>query len=497
MELEIIYTSISLCAIILFLYKIILPSKPKNKKLPPSPPSIPILGHLHLLKPPFHRTLESLSQRYGPIFSLRLGCQAVLVVSSPWAAEECFSQNDIIFANRPKFIVGKHLGYNHSLLLWSPYGDHWRNLRRVTTITMFSVRRINEANPTRKVEIHNIILELLQKSSEGGTHKVNLNALFDKVARNFVMRVVNGKAWEKMILKSPSNLMTLCDFLPILRWVGYKGIEKKLIKTQKERDELLQSLLDEYRESKRENTSCDKQVVHTTTLVEQLLDLQEAEPDYYTDDVLKGIILVMLLAGSETTARTLEWAMSNLINHQEILAKAREEIDLNVGKGRLVDDSDLPKLNYLRCIINETLRLFPPAPLLVPHYSSEDCTIGGFHVPKGTLLFVNAWALHRDPNLWDEPTKFKPERFENEKEGFKYMPFGMGRRACPGNNFALRNVTLTVATLIQCFDWEATEGGLVDLAENRGRGAIIVSKDKPLEAICYPRSSMKDVLIQS
>ncbi|KAL2923634.1 Isoflavone 2'-hydroxylase [Bienertia sinuspersici] len=495
MEIEIIYTVIPLFAIVFFLYKIILSYKLINKKLPPSPPSLPILGHLHLLKPPFHRALEALSKRYGPIFSLQLGFQPVLVVTSPQGAEECFTQNDVVFANRPKLIVGEYLGYNHSLLIWTPYGDHWRNLRRVAATTMLSLRRINEAGPTRKAEIRNLISELLQysKSSDGGgTQKVNLNATFAKVARNFVMRVVNGKTWEKMIITSPANLMTICDFLPILKWVGFKGIVKNLKEMKKKRDGFLQSLVDECRERRKEKLS-----VGHLTLVEQLLDMQEADPEYYTDEVLKGMIVVMLLAGSETTARTLEWAMSNLLNHPEVLAKAKAEIDLNVGKERLVDDSDLPKLKYLHCIINETLRLFPPAPLLVPHCASRDCTIGGFHVKKGTMLLVNAWALQRDPSLWhDEPTTFKPERFENEKEGYKFMPFGLGRRACPGNNLALRNVALTVATLIQCFDWELTEDGLVDLNEKHGHGAIIIPKDKPLEAICHPRSSMKDVLDQ-
>ncbi|KNA04972.1 hypothetical protein SOVF_194720 [Spinacia oleracea] len=291
MEMEKIYTLLPLFAIIFFLYKTILPSNPKNKNLPPpSPPSIPILGHLHLLKPPFHRTLQSLSQRYGPIFSLRLGCQPVLVVSSPWAAEECFNQNDIVFANRPKFIIGEHLGYNHSLLIWSPYGEHWRNLRRVATLTMLSFRRINEAGPTRKMEIRNMISELL----EGGTRKVNLNQVFGKLARNFVMRIMNGKPWEKMVMSPPANLMTVCDFLPVLRWVGFRGIEKELINMKKERDEFLQGLVDECRETRRRGLSCndDEQNGKTNILIDKLLDLQEAEPEYYTDDFLKGFILV-------------------------------------------------------------------------------------------------------------------------------------------------------------------------------------------------------------
>ncbi|XP_021724106.1 isoflavone 2'-hydroxylase-like [Chenopodium quinoa] len=486
MEMEKLYTILSLFAIIFFIYKIIT-SKPKSKNLPPSPPSIPILGHLHLLKSPFHRTLHSLSKRYGPIFSLRLGCQPVLVVSSASAAEECFSKNDVVFANRPTLLVGEHLGYNHSLLIWSPYGDHWRNLRRVSVLTMLSFRRINEAGPTRRSEIRNMILEL----ASSGTQKVNLYEMFEKVARNLVMREVNGKTWDKMLIKPPAEQMTICDFLPVLKWVGFRGIEKEMKRLMIDRDAFLQSLVDEIRESKG-GTNVD--AGNTKNMIEQMLDLQQTDPEYYTDEIIKGMILVMLLAASETTMRTLEWAMSNLINNPEVLARARSEIDLHVGKGRLVDDSDLPKLNYIKCIVNETLRLFPPTPLLLPHCSSKDCTIGGFHVPKGTILFVNAWAIHRDPNLWDEPTMFKPERFENEIEGFKFMPFGMGRRACPGNNFALRNVNLLVATLIQCFDWEAAEDGLVDLTENRCGGAIIIPKDKPLEAICRPRPSMEEIL---
>lgn len=153
---------------------------------------------------------------------------------------------------------------------------------------MLSLRRINEAGPTRKIEIDNMISELLQ----GGTRKrVNLNAIFEKVARNFMMRVVNGKTWEKMIIRPPSNLMTICDFFPFLRWVGFNGIEKELRKLKKERDEFLQSLVDECRET-RGGISCDEQIGENTNLIEQLLDLQQSEPEYYTDDVLKGIILV-------------------------------------------------------------------------------------------------------------------------------------------------------------------------------------------------------------
>ncbi|KAJ8449860.1 hypothetical protein Cgig2_001516 [Carnegiea gigantea] len=499
MDMEIISCFVAFSAAIFFLSKLLFGAKSKHsnkKSLPPSPPTIPILGHLHLLKPPFHRTLHALAQRHGPIFSLRLGCQLAVVVSAPCAAEECFTRNDVVFSNRPKFLVGHHLGYNNSILLWSPYGPHWRNLRRVATITALSQKQINLMGPARRVEVRNMIRDLF-RSSESGTGNVNLNEAFARLTRNLVMRSVNGRPWETTIMTSPSQLMTVCDFVPVLRWVGYKGIEKEMMKLKKERDAVVQSLIDEYRESRaiRRTGGVHADDAEKKTMMDELLDLQEAEPEYYTDDTLKGLILVMVLAGSDTSARTLEWAMSLLLNHPEVLEKAKTEIDTHIDKGRIVEDSDIPRLTYISCIINETLRLFPPAPLLVPHYSSQDCTIGGYHVPKGTLLLVNAWAIHRDPVIWDEPTKFKPERFEQEKlEGFsfKYFPFGMGRRACPGTNFALRNVTLVLATLLQCFDWEVAEP--VDL--NEQAGAIIMPKEKPLHAICHPRPSMMDTLSQ-
>lgn len=215
----------------------------------------------------------------------------------------------------------------------------------------------------------------------------------------------------------------------------------------------------------------------------------EGEPAHENSGI--GVI-VLLMAGSDTSAPTLEWAMALLLNHPKVLDKAKAEINTHIDQERLVEDSDLPKLTYISCVIYEALRLFPPAPLLIPHYSSEDCTIGGYHIAKGTLLLVNAWAIHRDSALWEKATEFKPERFEKEKLerfNFRYFPFGMGRRACPGTNFALRSVTLVLATLIQCFDLEVVEP--VDL--NEKAGAITMPKEKPIHAICRPRPSIYGV----
>ena len=179
------------------------------------------------------------------------------------------------------------------------------------------------------------------------------------------------------------------------------------------------------------------------------------------------MLQVVIYAGTDTSSVTLEWTMSLLLNHPKVLEKARAEIDGHVESGRLIDDSDLTKLPYLRSVMNEMLRLYPTAPLLLPQLSSKDCSMCEFDIPRGTTVMVNVWALHRDPKVWEEVTKFKPERFEGmevkEIDGFKFPPFGVGRRACLGA--ALGNImSLALGVLIQCFEWERVDAEKVDMS---------------------------------
>ncbi|XP_015963895.2 isoflavone 3'-hydroxylase-like [Arachis duranensis] len=166
------------------------------------------------------------------------------------------------------------------------------------------------------------------------------------------------------------------------------------------------------------------------------------------------------------------------------IKKARKEIDTQIGQDRIVDESDITntRLPYLQNIVNETFRLHPAAPLLVPHYSSEDCTLEGYKVPQNTIVLVNAWAIHRDPKVWsDDSTQFKPERFEKEGEANNLLTFGMGRRACPGANLAQRTVTLTLGLLIQCFQWKRITSQKIDMTEDKG---LTMPKKIPLETMC-------------
>ncbi|MBA0785896.1 hypothetical protein Gotri_027568 [Gossypium trilobum] len=482
----------------------------QNKGLPPSPAlSLPVIGHLHLIKRPLHRTLAKLSKQHGPILFVHFGSRPVLVVSSPSAAEECFTKNDIVFANRPRLLAGKHLGYNYTTLPWAPYGDHWRNLRRVAVLELLSSNRVQKYRGIRMDEIRSLILRLYRRSSKGGEFQVEeMKSMFFELTLNVMMRMIAGKRYYgegeeeleeerkfKEIVTETfelSGVTSIGDFLPVLKWIGFNQIDKKLIALQRKRDGFMQSLIEERR--KLTNDSYSEQ--SSKTMVDVLLSLQETDPEYYTDDIIRGMMQVLLSAGTDTSAGTLEWALSLLLNNPETLSKAREEIDMEIGQNRFMEESDLGRLPYLHGIIKETFRMCPVSPVLVPHESSEECTVGGFSIPRGAMLLVNIWAIQNDPGLWEKASEFKPDRFvgpEAVNNGFTLLPFGTGRRRCPGESMAMGLIPLTLGSLIQCFEWERIGEEMVDMSEGSG---LTMPKAQPLVVKCRPRPAMINLLSQ-
>lgn len=335
---------------------------------------------------------------------------------------------------------------------------------------------------------------------------MNLKTALFELLINVIMRMIAGKRYygdnnlagieeasrfreimrESFLLAGASNMG---DFIPALKWVG--NPEKKFINLQKKRETFTQELVEECR---RKMNSGDSNSDKKKNMIEVLLSLQEEEPENYKDETIRSLMMVLLLGGTDTSAGTLEWAMSFLLNHPEVLVKAQAEMDKVVGQGRLMEESDLANLPYLHCIINETMRIKPVGPLLIPHESSNDCVVGGYRIPRGTMLLVNVWAIHNDPNNWEESTRFKPERFEG-LQGSKtaFMPFGLGRRGCPGEGLAMRMVGLTLGSLVQCFEWERIGKEMVDMTEGPG---LSMPKAQPLQANCQPRQPFVSLLSQ-
>ncbi|KAF6176230.1 hypothetical protein GIB67_023521 [Kingdonia uniflora] len=345
-----------------------------KKNLPPTPLALPIVGHLHLLKKPLHKSLQTLTEKYGPIIFLKFGSIPVLVVSSTSAVEECFTKNDIVFANRGHSVAGDHVSYNYSVLGWVPYGHQWRNLRRITAVQTFSTYSLQRSECIRNEEVRYFTRGLFD-ITKGESQKVDLKTTFSELAFNVIMMGIAGKRCfesgmdkeEEMCLLVylketyvPVITMELGDFFPALRRVFFRGADNRMEKLQKEREIFNQDLIDECR--RKNDISMKKKC-----MIDNLLSLQKADPEQYSDDTIKGLIMTMLTAGTDTTAITMEWAMALLVNHPEVLHKASSEIERNIQHGRLLEESDLPKLPYLNCIVNETLRLYPVGPLLIPH----------------------------------------------------------------------------------------------------------------------------------
>ncbi|XP_020587330.1 isoflavone 3'-hydroxylase-like [Phalaenopsis equestris] len=417
-------------------------------KLPPTIPGfLPIIGHLHLIarwpSQPLHRTLAVLSSTYGPILHLRFGSRLVLVVSSPSAAEECLTTNDRIFANRPLLLSGKYLGFNHSILGIAPYGPHSRNLRRIATVELLSTSRVASLALIRADETQSPLRRHRRQQLESRRDE-------DKIKERGMMRL------------------------------------------GKETDERFQRMVYERRKRRR---VVGKEEEEEKTLADVMLALQEEEPERYSDAIIKGMLWALIAAGTDTTSVTMEWALSLLLNHPNTLKKVRDEIDFHVGHDRLITDSDLPHLPYLQNIIKETLRLYPAGPLLLPHHSSANCTVEGRQIASGTMLIINVYAIQRDPKLWKEAESFRPERFDEEEvaEGFKFFPFGSGRRRCPGEGMANRVLGLTLGALVQCFEWERVGEEMIDLSEGEG---LTLPKLVPLEVKYKPREAMVNVLSQ-
>ncbi|KAL5847315.1 hypothetical protein ACOSQ3_010839 [Xanthoceras sorbifolium] len=498
----------------LFLLKLFLQKHANTKKTPPTPPGLPFIGHLHMLKQPLHKTLHQISEKYGHVFSLQFGTRKVLVVSSPSAVEECFTKNDIIFANRPRSLAGKHLNYNYSTIGFASYGDLWRNLRRFTTLELFYTSRLAMFSGIRIEEVRLVVKQIFQDASDQDL-KVELSSKFMDVAFNIMLRLIAGKRyygkdivdeeakqfrdimWEYQQLSASSNLV---DFLPLLRWVDFQRVESRMIKLKKKIDYFMELLLKEHRTRRsksalqlNDQSDTDKGEMKKT-LIDVKLSLQEKEPELYTDLNIKAVILAMLIAGTETSSSTMDWAMALLLNHPEKLERVVAEMDAKVGFDHLLVESELEKLNNLQNVITETLRLYPPAPLLLPHESAEDCTVCGYDVPQGTMLFANLWTLQRDPKLWVDAERFMPERFDGGEisEGYKLIPFGAGRRICPAAAFGRRVVGLGLGALLQCFEWNRVGKEDVNMEE---KSALTNPRAQPLEALCKPRQPLINHLL--
>ncbi|CAI0435328.1 unnamed protein product [Linum tenue] len=384
--------------------------------LPPGPPCLPFIGNLLQIDGSIpHISLRQLSRVYGPLMSLRLGRVRVLVASSARMAEEVLKTHDLALCTRPPRAGQQKLSYNGIDLAFSPFGVYWRAMRKTCIVHLFNSNRVQSLAPIRAQEVRKVMEKVSKSSFE--SKPFNLSDAMISLAGTIVCRMAFHKGSYEEVGEEGSRVQGLINetqamftsfffsnHFPLLGFVdSLTGLNRRLDKT-------FQNLF---------------------------------------------------IAGTDTAAAALVWTMTYLMKNPTAMEKAQEEVRQVVGRDKgFVDEQDVKQLPYLKAVVKETMRLQPPAPLLIRE-SNEDCILGGYTIPPKTVVHVNVYAIGRDREIWgDDSEEFRPERFmeksvDDNKKGldFDMVPFGGGRRMCPGMHMGLAIVHLTLANLLYGFDW--------------------------------------------
>ncbi|KAL5545528.1 hypothetical protein UlMin_005215 [Ulmus minor] len=375
-------------------------------------------------------------------------------------------------------------------------------MKKLCMSQLLGGRTLDQLLPVRREEIRRL-LNLMQEKANA-REQVDVGGELTKVTSNVVWRMSmsqrcaenDNEADEiRFMVKASQEILgkfNLSDHIWFLKKFDLQGLRKKSKEIHEKFDDMMERIIKEHDEARKEG----KGRGDIKDFLDILLEISEDESSEIrlSRENIKAFILDIFVAGTDTSAIATEWALAELINHPKILKKARQEIDSVIGKARLVEESDIPNLPYIQAIVKETLRLHPPGPLLFRR-SSQKCTINGYDIPKNTQLFVNVWTIMRDPKYWDDPLEFKPERFLVEEgksqldvrgQNFHFLPFGSGRRGCPGTSLGLQIVQTSLAALIQCFEWKVD--GEVDMEEGL---ALTLPRAHPL--VCVPIARMTPI----
>ncbi|KAA0065634.1 cytochrome P450 71A1-like [Cucumis melo var. makuwa] len=489
---------IAALALLLLSYRL----RRRKLNLPPGPKPWPVIGNLHLIGSLPHQSIHQLSKKYGPIMHLRFGSFPVVVGSSVEMAKIFLKTQDLNFVSRPKTAAGKYTTYNYSDITWSQYGPYWRQARKMCLMELFSARRLDSYEYIRKEEMNGLVREIYKSCGE----VIKVKDYLSTVSLNVISRMVLGKKYtdessengivspdefKKMLdeLFLLSGVLNIGDSIPWIDFLDLQGYVKRMKALSKKFDRFLEHVLDEHNERRK-----GVQNYVAKDMVDVLLQLAD-DPNLEVKlerHGVKAFTQDLIAGGTESSAVTVEWAISELLKNPEIFNKAIEELNEVIGKERWVEEKDIVNLPYINAIAKETMRLHPVAPMLVPRMAREDCQIAGYDIAKGTRVLVNVWTIGRDPTVWRNPHAFDPDRFMESSidvkgQDFELLPFGSGRRMCPGYSLGLKVIQSSLANLLHGFNWKLPgdmEKEDLNMEEIFG---LSTPKKYPLDAVAEPR----------
>nr|XP_051203480.1 geraniol 8-hydroxylase-like isoform X3 [Lolium perenne] len=470
-----------------------------RRRLPPGPIPLPLIGSLHLMGDQPHRSLARLARIHGPLMSIRLGAVTTVVASSPDAAREILQKHDAVLAGR--FVndaVGDHA---RDSVAWLPHGPRWRSLRKTMATELFAPHRLDALQGLRSNKMRELVAHIARLARDGVEVDVgrvafttSLNLLSGTIfSKDLASLDDHGGSKEFQALVSEAmkcgGSPNVSDFFPVLARADLQGLRRRLAQLLARLHQVFDAEVDrrlrgrELGETRKEHED----------FLDVLLDVAERDGGKagLDRDTLRALFTDLFIAGSDTSSITVEWAMVELLRNPSSMTQAHEEIAQVIGSRRSIEESDIDQLPYLQAIVKETFRLHPPAPFLLPRQAQETIRIAGYMVPQGARVLVNVWAIGRDEGIWPKPDKFMPERFigrEVDYKGgdFELLPFGAGRRMCPGVPLATRMVHLVLATLLNRFKWRIpmeVERAGIDMTDKFG---VTLTKAIPLCAIAIP-----------
>ncbi|XP_062167825.1 cytochrome P450 98A2-like [Alnus glutinosa] len=470
-------------------------------KLPPGPRPWPIVGNLYDVKPVRFRCFAEWAQAYGPVISVWFGSMLNVIVSNSELAKEVLKEHDQQLADRHRSRSAAKFSRDGKDLIWADYGPHYVKVRKVCTLELFSPKRLEALRPIREDEVRTMVESIFNDCAHPDNcgKRLLVKEYLGAVAFNNITRLTFGKRFMnsegvmdeqglefKGIVANGVKIggsLPIADHIPWVRWM-FPRQEEAFVKHWERRDRLTKTIMEEHSQARNKSGSAKQHFVDALFTLQDKYDL--------SDDTVIGLLWDMIIAGTDTIAISVEWAMAELIKNPRVQHKAQEELDRVIGFQRVMTEADFSSLPYLQCVVKEALRLHPPTPLMLPHRANANVKIGGYDIPKGTSVHVNVWAIARDPAVWKNPLEFRPERFLEEDvdmkgHDFRLLPFGAGRRVCPGAQLAINLVTSMLGHLLHHFVWAPPEGVKmeeIDMSENPG---TVTYMRTPLQAVANPR----------